>query len=212
MIIVPAILTDDRGELERQVKICEQFTDYAQIDIMDGHFVHNRSVGWQDLSSIETTLSYEIHLMVTHPADEVDHFSRISGVKRIYCHFETNWQAAAEKIKAKGLEFGLALNPETEIPHLDHGLLNQIDSIMLMTVNPGAQGQNFIPHVLPKARHAKSLHSGIIVAVDGGVRLDNIEQVVRAGVEQVCVGAAIMAADDPAAEYRKFLEASGQLP
>ncbi|MGE4357900.1 MAG: ribulose-phosphate 3-epimerase, partial [Candidatus Omnitrophota bacterium] len=150
MKIVPAILTDDPKDLEIKVRQAESFCDIAQIDIMDGKFVPSKSITAGDLSKIKTGLFLEAHLMVDYPLREIYSFKK-AGVKRIIFHFESKNtpQEVIKEIHKEGVEAGLAINPETEIGEIED-LLDRIEILLIMAVNPGFYGSRFIPQVLKK--------------------------------------------------------------
>lgn len=192
MKIIPAILTEDKVDFNDKLAQSEKFTDFAQIDIMDGKFVPSKSVGLDVLSSIKTHLGLEFHLMVEDPLKYLDAAQK-SKVKRVIFHYETkeaDLGKIIKEIRALGLEAGLAINPETGLSEVRH-LFNLIDVLLLLSVNPGYCGSPFIPEVLEKARQLSLTKHNFIIALDGGVKLDNILEIKNSGVELACVGSSI---------------------
>ncbi|MFA6282300.1 MAG: ribulose-phosphate 3-epimerase [Candidatus Omnitrophota bacterium] len=200
-LIVPAILTESKQELIRMCTLCGGFCDYVQIDIMDGKFVQSKSVSAGDLKNLHLPVKSEAHLMVENPLEWLDVFKKI-GSKRIIFHFEI--KSAHEKIiteiKNAGMEAGIAINPSTEIKTLKH-LIEKIDSVLFMSVIPGFYGSKFIPEVLTKISEFKRLYPYKCVGIDGGVKLDNMARVAASGVDYICVGSAILKAENPKTAY-----------
>lgn len=196
MKIIPAILTEDKVDFNNKIAQSEKFTDFAQIDIMDGKFVPSKSVGLDVLSSIKTHLGIEFHLMVEDPLKYLDAAQK-SKVKRMIFHYEIKDAGLGKiikEIRALGLEAGLAINPETGLSEVRH-LFNLIDVLLLLSVNPGYYGSPFIPGVLEKAKELSQDKHNFIIALDGGVKLDNILEIKNSGVELACVGSSIFKGD-----------------
>jgi ribulose-phosphate 3-epimerase len=204
--IVPAILTNDPADLELKLRQAESFCTLAQLDIMDGKFVPSTSIGFADLAKIKTSLTLEVHLMVFNPELHFEGFKN-AGAKRILFHYEATTQHAAliQQLKAMSISPGIVINPETPASALAP-LWDDLDMILLMAVTPGFYGAPFIPEVLDKARElAKVPNKKFILALDGGVKLDNAKIIADAGVEQLDVGSAIFKGD-PVLNYNQFLD------
>lgn len=203
-MIVPALLTDQKDKLIEMTEICSGFTDYVQVDIMDGVFVPSKSVTIQDLKGVKLPVRCEAHLMVYQPLDWLDVFKEIGAEKIIY-HFEIggDQQALIHKIKEEGFRVGVAINPPTKIEQLKP-ILTDIDSVLFMSVNPGFYGANFIPEVLKKVKNFKSAHQNIKIGIDGGIKMDNLKAAKDAGVNDICVGSAILKSDFPKKAYKEF--------
>lgn len=197
MRIVPAILTNDSQDLKDKINLAATFTDYVQIDIMDGQFVPSRSVPAEALLNLETKLRLEIHLMVKKPVNYIAGFKRI-GAQRIIFHYEASGNQAQtiKKIKAENIQPGLALNPATPVEAIKR-FLPELNSILVMTVNPGFYGSKFIPECLKKVGEIRNLDFRGEIGVDGGVNQENIEKLKNIGLDYVCVGSAIFVQDDP---------------
>jgi ribulose-phosphate 3-epimerase len=203
-MIVPALLTSQKDELIKMTNLCAQFTNFVQIDIMDGEFVPSRSVAPQDLAGWKSPTKCEAHLMVNDPLVWIQAFKEL-GAERILYHFEIEKDHVQiiEKIKEAGLEAGIAVNPQTKIEEFQY-LIDKIDAVLFMSVNPGFYGAPFIPEVLEKIKAFKEKYPAKLTAIDGGVKLDNFSQVKLCGVDIICVGSAILKAQDPAEAYEKF--------
>ena len=186
--IVPSVLTRDPEDLERKIRILEQFADVIQIDIMDGEFVPNVSVGVGEVERVNLRAPMEIHLMVKHPVRYIQSFARI-GAFRIIFHIESDDDAAdvIEEIKQFNVEPGIALNPPTPVAEIQP-FLDSVDIVLVMGVNPGLQGQKFMPEVLPKVRAIKEIRPEILIEVDGGVNPETGLALVDAGVDILNVG------------------------
>ncbi|MBN1862456.1 MAG: ribulose-phosphate 3-epimerase [Dehalococcoidales bacterium] len=203
--VIPAILTEDREALARMVRQAETFCDYVQLDIMDGRFVPSRSVVCADMAALQPKIRWEAHLMVDDPAGYATEF-REAGASRLVFHYEASPapEAVISRVKGLGLEVGLALNPETPVAAVSP-LLAQVDSVLLLTVNPGFYGSPFIPEVLDKVAELRRARSGIEIAVDGGIKEGNIARVSGTGVDAICVGSAVFLQPDPGESYRRLL-------
>ena len=202
--VVPAILTDDPRVLEKLVKQAETFTDYVQLDIMDGKFVPSRSVTCGDIAGLKTRLKWEAHLMVMHPEDCLEDF-RGAGARGIVFHYEATDmpEKIILNIKKLNMKAGLAVNPETPIRAIKK-LVAKLDNVLFLSVNPGFYGAQFIPEVLEKIVEFRKAYPKIATGIDGGIKENNIAQIARTGVDVIYVGSAIFLQSDPAASYRRL--------
>lgn len=208
MKIIPSLLAENFETFTGLVKKSEKFTDYVQVDLMDGVFVDSRSFAAKDINLLDTSLSFEVHLMFEDPVTAFEGLKN-EKLRRVIFHIESNAHAQGfvHEIKGKGLKAGIALNPETETEVLRG--LKDFDSILLLTVDPGRYGSPFKPEVLKKAAKMHELYPGISVGVDGGVSLDNLELIKTARIDYACVGSRILLQPDPAASYREFAAKAG---
>lgn len=210
MKIVPAILTDNSKDFQNKISQVEKFGDLVQIDIMDGKFVPSKSVGIEVLSDINTTLELEFHLMVDNPLDYLEAALK-SKVKRVIFHYEIDkslHEPTIEGIRARDMQAGLAINPQTKINQVKH-LFKRIDLLLFMAVNPGYYGSRFIPEVLENVRGLSKTEHSFILALDGGVKETNILDIKDAGVEVACVGSGIFKGMSPIENYRTLCEKVG---
>lgn len=205
-MIVPALLTDKIEYLKEMIGLCRRFTGYVQIDIMDGRFVPSCSVTLRDLEALQGPIGGEAHLMVDDPLIWITPFKKL-GVQAIVYHFEikADHKKIIAAIKKQEMRVGLAVNPGTEIGDFEY-LVKDVDSILFLSVNPGFYGAPFIPEVLTKIKEFKMRYPATATAIDGGVKLDNLSDILATRVDMVCVGSAILKAVDPAAAYSRFLE------
>ncbi len=204
--VVPAILTDSPAALVKMARSVESFTDWVQIDIMDGLFVPSHSIDASDIAASVVKIGWEAHLMVHNPEKHLLDYKR-AGAKRIIVHYETVKKNAAdiiENISSMGMKAGLALNPETGIGVLNDNLVSRLKTVLFMAVHPGFYGAKFIPETLDKIVEFKRRFPAVSAGIDGGVKANNIEQVARTGVNEICVGSAIFAQPDPVSAYEEL--------
>lgn len=211
MKIIPAILTDSPGDLQAMLNTAAGFTDYAQVDFMDGRFVPSLSVQPPDMRAITLPLAIEAHLMVEE-LDDFDIFAEI-GVRQIIFHYEANNRPmeVIQHIRSLGILAGMAVNPGTPLNRFID-LAKHLDTLMVMTVEPGFYGSAFQPEALAKAAELRArLEASSTVppsiGVDGGIGLQNIEAALAARLDFVCVGSALFRADDPAAAFSTLQKA-----
>ncbi len=202
--MIPAILTDDTLALESMVRQAETFTGYVQIDIMDGQFVPSKSITWENLSSLPMKLNWEAHLMVLHPENYLRGFYQ-AGAQKVVFHYEAT-SAPREVIfqaRALGLQAGLAVNPDTPLSAFTP-LIDEVDSVLFLTVNPGFYGSEFIPEVIDRVVELRNAQPHLEIGVDGGIKESNILQVSRSGVDFICVGSAIFRQPQPGESFRRL--------
>ena len=186
--VVPSVLTKEPEELERKIRALEPLADVIQVDIMDGEFVPNVSVGVGAVERVKLRSRLEVHLMVKYPIKYIQSFARI-GAFRIIFHIESEDDPSdvIREIRQFNMEPGIALNPPTPVEKI-MPFLGSISLVLVMGVNPGFQGQKFIPEVLSKVQAIKKLRPDIIVEVDGGVNPETGPDIVNAGVDILNVG------------------------
>ena len=201
--IAPSILAADFGNLERDISMINQSeSDWLHIDIMDGIFVPNISFGQAITKRMGELCEkpLDVHLMIMQPERYVEQF-RDAGAEIITVHYEAcpHLHRNLQQIKATGAKAGVALNPHTNVELLED-VLEDINMVCLMSVNPGFGGQKFIPETLNKTRMVRKLieKSGreIRLEIDGGVKIDNIKQIMQAGADTFVAGSAIFNTDD----------------
>jgi ribulose-phosphate 3-epimerase len=198
--VAPSILSADFSCLEREIKRVERAgADMLHIDVMDGHFVPNITIGPVVIKYIRrvTKLPLDVHLMIEKPEKYVDDFLK-AGSDMITMHVETinasGFKLQARRLKKKGIKAGISLNPGTPFKKIKN-FLDAADFVLVMTVNPGFGGQEFIPSVLPKIRKLRSVYNGDI-SVDGGINGKTARWVVNAGANVLAAGSYIFGAKD----------------
>jgi len=195
MQVAPSVLSADFGNLQRDVEaICEAGCDLVHVDVMDGHFVPNLTIGPVVVSAIAkcATKPLDIHLMVQNNTFFVELFAPLKP-KYITFHIEEEKHPhrLIQKIKSYGIKAGVVLNPHTP-PEVVEYILEDLDMVLLMSVNPGFGGQSFIQSVIPKAKKLNDMRDKInpkcLIEVDGGVSDKNIKQLKEVGVDVVVAG------------------------
>jgi ribulose-phosphate 3-epimerase len=201
---MPAILTDDPKTLVKLVNQAAAFTDYVQFDVMDGEFVPSRSVSCAQIAELKTNLIWEAHLMVMRPEDCLEDFKK-AGAQKIVFHYEakTDPEKTIRKIKKFGMKAGLAVNPETTVTAIKN-LVDKLDSVLFLSVNPGFYGAKFIPEVLDKIVAFRRVYPEMEIGIDGGIKESNIARIARTGVNVIYIGSAIFLQPNPAESYRRL--------
>jgi len=209
--LAPSILDVDFTCLERELRKIENGgADLLHLDIMDGNFVPNISFGPRIVESIKriTSLPLEVHLMVEKPENHIKSFINAGG-DIIIVHYETSkhLDRLIQIINEAGVKSGIALNPATPLSVIEY-LINKINILLIMTVNPGFGGQKFIPEMINKIEKARKIidnqKKAISLAVDGGINLDNIYKVIKAGAEIIVVGQIISKSANPEMTIKKI--------
>ncbi|PLY03026.1 MAG: ribulose-phosphate 3-epimerase [Desulfuromonas sp.] len=201
--IAPSILSADFARLGEEVKAIEEAgADYVHVDVMDGHFVPNITIGPLVVDAIRpvTSLPLDVHLMIENPDQYIPGFAK-AGADIIVVHAEASrhLHRTVQLIKSLGKKAGVSLNPATSLSVLDM-ILPDLDLVLLMTVNPGFGGQSFIDSCLPKITALRQridrLGLPIELEVDGGVKTDNISAIAAAGAEVFVAGSAVFGSPD----------------
>jgi ribulose-phosphate 3-epimerase len=201
--IAPSILSADFARLAEEITAVEAAgADWIHIDVMDGHFVPNITIGPGVVSSLRKTtkLPFDVHLMIENPEQYLDAFAS-AGSDVITVHVEAthHLHKTLTRIKELGIKAGVSVNPATSLSQIEP-ILNDVDILLIMSVNPGFGGQKFISGVLPKIKNAREIVSylapHILIEVDGGVTLDNIESIAEAGADVLVAGASVFGSGD----------------
>ena len=197
--IVPAILVPKFSEFKEQINKVKNIFPLIQIDICDGFFVKTKTFKERaEINKLKLPCRLELHLMVKNPILEMQKREKVKNIYRVYIHAETlknDFDKIFTLAKKNKWRLGLALNPETKINILKN-YLEKIDSVLFMTVHPGIQGQKLIKPVLKKIKYFTAKNKNIAIAADGGINLENIVDLKKAGVSEFCIGKKLIIAED----------------
>lgn len=214
-IVSPSVLSADFANLERDTKMLnESKAEWIHIDIMDGQFVPNISFGLPVLKAISkhATKVIDVHLMIATPDDYLEDF-KDAGADILTVHYEAcpHLHRTIQRIKDLGMKAGVALNPHTPV-HLLTDIIQDLDLVLIMSVNPGFGGQKFIPHAIEKVKELKALitekKSSALIEIDGGVNLDTGKLLVDAGADALVAGSFVFGSDNPVETIAKLNQLS----
>jgi ribulose-phosphate 3-epimerase len=209
--IAPSILASNFARLGDEIRMVEQAgAEVIHVDVMDGHFVPNISIGIPVVESLRkaTRLPLDVHLMIERPEEYIEDFVR-AGATRVLVHEEAtvHLDRALAMIREHGAEAGAAINPATPVAMLSE-VFDKVDTVLVMSVNPGFGGQKFIRGALEKIRQLNQLrtryNATFRIEVDGGVDLENIAELAQAGANTFVAGTSIFHTSDPAAAVRQL--------
>lgn len=213
--VAPSILSADFANLEREIeKVQEAGAEIIHVDVMDGHFVPNLTIGMPVVEAIRkvTDLILDVHLMISNPEEMAPRFVD-SGADVVTVHYEasTHLEQIVSDLKRSSAKAGVALNPHTPVTVLEE-ILPSCNQVLVMSVNPGYGGQTMIPSSFPKVRKLKEqirrMGLDVKIEIDGGIELNNTPDAVRAGVDIIVAGSAIFTAEDPAAAFAAMQHAA----
>ncbi|MGM9984930.1 ribulose-phosphate 3-epimerase [uncultured Fibrobacter sp.] len=208
-IIAPSVLNANFLNLKDEITAIEKGgAGLVHLDIMDGHFVPNISFG-PGISALigkATTLPLDCHLMISNPELFVEEFARI-GSRYITVQAESTWHLdrILNRIRELGAKPAVSINPATPIENIQW-ILDLVDMVLVMSVNPGFGGQSLIPYCLDKIRKLREMKPNLDIEIDGGIKLDNILDAKKAGANIFVVGSAIFKTDSPETTCKKFVE------
>lgn len=203
-IIAPSVLAANFGNLDKEVEMLNQsVAEWIHLDIMDGVFVPNISFGMPIVEHIakQTKKTKDVHLMIIQPERYIETFKKV-GADILTIHYEasTHLHRSLQQIRALGMKAGVSLNPHTPI-HILEDIIQEIDLLLIMSVNPGFGGQSFIEHTYNKIQTARNLIDkrgcNTLIEVDGGVNLTNASRLFEAGANVLVAGNAVFSAPDP---------------
>ena len=209
--LAPSILSADFSKLGEHVSLIEKGgADLIHVDVMDGHFVPNISFGASVMKSLngKTEMNYDVHLMIENPDKYLEDFVT-DKTEYITVHQEacTHLHRTVQHIKGLGIKVGVSINPATPVAVLED-ILEDVDMVLVMSVNPGFGGQKFIPNALKKisqlAEIRKERNLDFLIEVDGGVTLNNALEISKAGADILVAGSAVFGADDVVKRTKEF--------
>jgi len=201
--IAPSILSADFAYLADEIaRVTEAGADMIHVDVMDGHFVPNLTIGPPIVKAIRkvTRLPLDVHLMMTNPDDYIHDFIK-AGSNYITVHVETcpHLHRTIQSIREEGVKAGVTLNPATPLSSVEE-ILGEVDLLLIMSVNPGFGGQEFIPSVLEKLRRARTMidqrGAKVELEIDGGIKVENVAAIAQAGADILVSGSAIFQSKD----------------
>jgi ribulose-phosphate 3-epimerase len=210
-LVAPSLLASDFTRLRETIDLVNKSeADWFHCDVMDGRFVPNITFGMFIIAQIKKLAEkpLDVHLMIVEPERYIEDF-RKAGADAITVHYETcpHLHRTVQQIKETGARAGVALNPHTPVILLED-LIEDIDQVLIMSVNPGFGGQKFIYHSIPKIQQLREMitirNTGTYIEVDGGVGLQNAEKLLQAGADVLVAGSSIFKTDDPAEAIRRL--------
>ena len=194
--IAPSMLGADFGDMRRAAELVAPESGYLHMDVMDGHFVPNLTMGSDLVKALKGIAPLDVHLMITDPCDFIDDFCE-AGADIISVHIEANKpKEALQLIKSKNIKAGIALNPSTPKEAIEE-VVSEADMILVMSVEPGYCGQSFHENAIDRVKEYREKYPDKLIEVDGGVSTSNSEKLIQAGADILVAGSAVFNSEDP---------------
>ena len=194
--IAPSMLGADFGDMRRAAELVAPESGYLHMDVMDGHFVPNLTMGSDLVKALKGIAPLDVHLMITDPCDFIDDFCE-AGADIISVHIEANKpKEALQLIKSKKIKAGIALNPSTPKEAIED-VVSEADMILVMSVEPGYCGQSFHENAIDRVKEYREKYPDKLIEVDGGVSTSNSEKLIQAGADILVAGSAGFNSEDP---------------
>ena len=194
--IAPSMLGADFGDMRRAAELVAPESGYLHMDVMDGHFVPNLTMGSDLVKALKGIAPLDVHLMITDPCDFIDDFCE-AGADIISVHIEANKpKEALQLIKSKNIKAGIALNPSTPKETIKD-VVSEADMILVMSVEPGYCGQSFHENAIDRVKEYREKYPDKLIEVDGGVSTSNSEKLIQAGADILVAGSAVFNSEDP---------------
>ncbi len=194
-LVVPAIIAESQVELDSMLERLNGKVDRVMLDVMDGIFVPNRSLDFD--FKLPKGFEYEVHMMAVDPLERISTMAGKVDIAILHVETLTNIEAAIERVRELGLQLTLALNPGTGVDVIEP-YLDEVDGVLVMTVDPGAYGGKYIPKTLEKVRRIRELDDNILIEVDGGMNVENSKAAREAGANIIVSGSFILKSEDVA--------------
>lgn len=196
MKIAPSILSADFGNLNADIAQVEPYCDLIHVDVMDGHFVPNITIGAPVVAMIRSMKPLDVHLMIENPGEYVDDFAKAgASIITVHAEAEKDLKTLVKKIKNFGLKAGVSVRPKTGIDAIKD-VLDVVDLVLIMTVEPGFGGQKFMADMLEKVKEVRALRPDVDIEVDGGINAETAKLAAQAGANVFVAGSFIFNAED----------------